>query len=405
MSLAAKPLISEAPSAAEPQPTVGQTFLPFSRPCLSEETIQEVVDCLRSGWIATGPRVQQLEEELKAYLSVPYAQLLTSATAGLHLALLAIGLKPGEEVITTPMTFVASLNAIALCGAKPVLVDVEAGTYNIDVTRIEAAITEKTRAILPVHFAGLPVDLDPLYAIAQKYHLRVIEDAAHAMGSSYKGQKIGSFGDIQVFSFHPCKNMTTAEGGCITSRDEGFAQRIQRLRFHGIDRDAWNRYSKGGSQHFDVIEPGYKYNMSDLQAAVGLDQRRHLDQMNARRRELVARYYELLDGWEELILPSIPSYDHENSWHIFAPLIRTDKAGMTRDTFMMKMREYNIGTGLHYPPVHLYSYYQRAFGYKVGDFPVAERIGASVVSLPLFPTMTNEEQDYVVHVMKTIWQK
>lgn len=323
----------------------------------------------------------------------------------MHLSLLALGVGPGDEVITTPMTFVATLNVIALCGAKPVLVDVEPSTYNLDINQVEAKITERTKVIMPVHFAGLPVDLDPLYALAKKYHLRIIEDAAHAIGSSYKGKKIGSFGDIQVFSFHPCKNMTTAEGGCIVSRDQEFAHQIGRMRFHGIDRDAWNRYSKGGSQHFDVVMPGYKCNMSDLQAAIGLDQLETLDQNNLKRQHLVERYYEHFQDWEELALPGKPSYDHFNSWHIFAPLIQSEVCGISRDTFMSKMKDHNIGTGLHYPAAHTFSYYQKAYGYQMGDFPIAENIGNHVTSLPLFPTMTLEEQDRVIYTMKQIFNK
>lgn len=382
-----------------------QEFLPFVRPSISEQTIADVVECLRSGWIATGPKVQLLEKKLADYLGSPHAQLVTSATAGLHLVLLALGVGPGDEVITTPMTFVATLNVIALCGAKPVLVDVEPGTYNIDVAKIEAKITPKTKAIMPVHFAGLSVDLDSLYAIAKKHNLRVVEDAAHAIGSEYKGKKIGSFGDIQVFSFHPCKNLTTAEGGCIVSRDDELVNKINRMRFHGIDRDAWNRYSKGGSQHFDVILPGYKCNMSDLQATIGLDQLAQLDAGNKKRQELVERYYDQLHGWEEVILPTRPVYDHFNSWHIFAPLIHTKACGLSRDDFMAKMKEYNIGTGLHYPAAHTFSYYQQTYDYKIGDFPVAEHIGNHVVSLPLFPSMTIEDQNRVISAMKYIFNK
>lgn len=382
-----------------------QEFLPFVRPCISEQTITDVVECLRSGWIATGPKTQLLEKKLQSYLGSPHVQLVTSATAGLHLVLLALGVRPGDEVITTPMTFVATLNVIALCGAKPVLVDVEPGTYNIDVTKIEAKITPKTKVIMPVHFAGLSVDLDPLYDIAHKHNLRVVEDAAHAIGSEYKGKKIGSFGDIQVFSFHPCKNMTTAEGGCIASRDDELANKINRMRFHGIDRDAWNRYSKGGSQHFDVILPGYKCNMSDLQATIGLDQLAQLDAGNKKRQGLVQRYYDQLQGWEELILPTKPSYDHFNSWHIFAPLINTKNCGLNRDDFMTKMKEHNIGTGLHYPAAHTFSYYQQEYDYKIGDFPVAEHIGNHVVSLPLFPSMTIEDHNRVINAMKHIFNK
>lgn len=380
-----------------------QTFLPFSRPWISDKTIEEVTACLRSGWLATGQRVQTLEENFRSYLDVPHAQLLTSATAGLHLTLLALDINFGDEVITTPMTWVSTLNMIALCGAKPILVDVEPHTYNMDMSLVESKITERTKAIIPVHFAGVSVDLDPLYDLARKYNVRVIEDAAHVIGSSYKGKKIGNFGDIQIFSFHPCKNLTTAEGGCITSRDDHFAERIKRLRFHGIDRDAWNRYSKGGSSHFDIVEPGFKYNMSDVQAAVGLDQLEHLDEMNARRRELAERYHHLLAGWPELTLPGTPNYEHEHTWHIFAPLINHERTGITRDDFMTKMKEHNIGTGLHFNAAHLYTYYREQHGYRQGDFPYAEHIGARVVSLPLFPTMTNADQDRVIKVMKIIW--
>lgn len=382
-----------------------QDFLPFVRPCISEQTITDVVECLRSGWIATGPKVQILEERLRDYLGSPHAQLVTSATAGLHLVLLALGVGPGDEVITTPMTFVATLNVIALCGAKPVLVDVEPGTYNMNVAQIESKITSRTKVIMPVHFAGLPVDLDPLYTLAKKYNLRVIEDAAHAIGSSYKGKKIGSFGDIQVFSFHPCKNMTTAEGGCISSRDDGLANKINRMRFHGVDRDAWNRYSKGGSQHFDVILPGYKCNMSDLQATIGLDQLAQLDAGNKKRQTLVEQYYDQLQGWDEVVLPEKPTYDYFNSWHIFAPLINTRVCGVRRDDFMSKMKECNIGTGLHYPAAHIFSYYQHTYGYKLGDYPMAEYIGNHVVSLPLFPSMTMEEHSRVIMAMKYIFNK
>lgn len=383
--------------------TTEQTFLPFSRPWISDKTIEEVTACLRSGWLATGQRVQTLEENFRTYLNVPHAQLLTSATAGLHLTLLALDIKTGDEVITTPMTWVSTLNMIALCGAKPVLVDVEPHTYNMDMSLVESKITERTKAIIPVHFAGVSVDLDPLYALARKYNLRIIEDAAHVIGSSYKGKKIGSFGDIQIFSFHPCKNLTTAEGGCITSRDDHFAERIKRLRFHGIDRDAWNRYSKGGSSHFDIVEPGFKYNMSDVQAAVGIDQLQHLDEMNIRRRQLAERYFDLLAGWPELTLPSVPRYEHEHTWHIFAPLINHEKTGITRDDFMTKMKEHNIGTGLHFNAAHLYTYYREQHGYKEGNFPCAEHIGARVVSLPLFPAMTHADQDRVIKAMQIIW--
>ena len=380
-----------------------EEFLPFSRPSISQDAIDEVVTCLKSGWITTGPRVKQFEEDLKLYLGAPHVLALTSATAGLHLVLVALGLKPGDEVITTPMTFAATLNTIVLAGGKPVLVDVEPGTYNIDVTKIEKAITKRTRAIMPVHFAGLPVDLDPLYAIAKKHNLRVVEDAAHAIGTEYKGRRIGSFGDIQVFSFHPNKNMTTGEGGCVATRDEKLASDVALLRFHGMDREAWNRFGKKGTQHYEIITPGYKYNMMDIQAALGLHQLKQLDGFIERRTAIALRYQKTLADWPQWTLTEAPAYPHLHAWHLYAPLINPDIAMMDRDAFMQGMKERNIGTGLHYRAVHLYPYYREHFGFKRGDFPNAETISDRIVSLPLFPAMTDEDQDRVIEAMADLF--
>jgi len=380
-----------------------EEFLPFSRPSISQAAIDEVVTCLKSGWITTGPRVKQFEDDLKAYVGAPQVLALTSATAGLHLVLVAMNLKPGDEVITTPMTFAATLNTIVLAGGTPVLVDVEPGTYNMDVTRIEKAITKRTRAIMPVHFAGLPVDLDPLYDLAKKHNLRVIEDAAHAIGTEYKGKRIGSFGDIQVFSFHPNKNMTTGEGGCVATRDEKLAGDVALLRFHGMDREAWNRFGKKGTQHYEIIAPGYKYNMMDIQAALGLHQLKQLDGFIKRRTEIALRYHKTLADWPQLTLTKSPSYAHLHAWHLYTPLINPDAAGMDRDAFMQGMKERNIGTGLHYRAVHLYPYYREQFGFKRGDFPNAETISDRIVSLPLFPLMTDADQDRVIAAMADLF--
>ncbi|HTP06198.1 MAG TPA: DegT/DnrJ/EryC1/StrS aminotransferase family protein [Nitrospirota bacterium] len=380
-------------------------FLPFSRPSISREAIDEVVACLESGWITTGPRVKKFEDDLKSYVSAPHALVLSSATAGLHLVLAALQLKPGDEVITTPMTFAATLNTIVLTGGKPVLVDVEPGTYNMDVTKIEKAVTNRTRAIMPVHFAGLPVDLDPVYDFAKKYNLRVIEDAAHAIGTEYKGKRIGSFGDIQVFSFHPNKNMTTGEGGCVVTRDDKMAEAVALLRFHGMDREAWNRFGKKGSQHYEIIAPGYKYNMMDIQAALGLHQLKQLDGFIKRRTELAVRYGKLLSGWPQWSLPKEPFYSHLHAWHLYTPLINPDSAGMDRDAFMQGMKDRNIGTGLHYRAVHLYPYYREQFGFKRGDFPIAETISDRIVSLPLFPAMTDADQDRVIAAMDDLFRR
>ena len=380
-----------------------EPFLPFSRPAITREAIDEVVACLESGWITTGPRTRKFEEALQAYLGAPRVLALSSATAGLHLALLALDLKPGDEVITTPMTFAATLNTIVLAGGTPVLVDIEDNSYNIDVGQLESVVSPRTRAVVPVHFAGCPVDLDPLYALAGKHGLRVIEDAAHAIGAEYKGRRIGSFGDVQVFSFHPNKNMTTGEGGAVSTRDEELASKIALLRFHGMDREAWDRFGKKGSQHYEIVVPGFKYNMMDIQAALGLHQLPMLDGFIARRTELVNRYRDLLRDWSQWTLPSPPAYQHRHAWHLFAPLVNPDQAGMDRDRFMAEMKTHNIGTGLHYRAAHLYPYYREHFGYRVGQFPNAETVSDRIVSLPLFPTMTDSDQDRVIDAMRNLF--
>lgn len=378
-------------------------FLPFARPSISQAAIDEVVACLKSGWITTGPRVNQFTDALKEYFNASHVLLLSSATAGLHLALLAMRLNPGDEVITTPLTFAATLNTIVLAGGKPVLVDIDPTTLNLDLNQVEDAITERTRVIVPVHFAGLPVDLDPLYELATKYNLRVLEDAAHAIGTEYKSKRIGSFGDTQVFSFHPNKNITTGEGGCVVTRDAILAEEIARLRFHGIDRSAWNRFGKSGSQDYEVVLPGFKYNMMDIQAAIGIYQLKELAGFITRRHELVARYQQALSDWAEWTLPQTPSFDHLHSWHLYTPIINENIAQMNRNEFMLAMKEKNIGTGLHYRAAHLYPYYRQAFGFKLGDFPHAEDVCDRIVSLPLFPSMTDAEHDRVLDVMYGIF--
>lgn len=384
---------------------MAEEFLPFSRPSISAEAIAEVVACLNSGWITTGPRVQQFERDLMRYLGARRCLVLSSATAGLHLALAALEFEQGDEVITTPLTFVATLNTIVLAGGRPVLVDIDPETLNIDVSQIAAAITPRTRAIVPVHFAGLPVDLDPIYRIAEQHGLRVVEDAAHAIGAAYKGKSIGGFGDTQVFSFHPNKNMTTGEGGCVTTADAELADRIARLRFHGIDRDAWNRFGRDGSQHYEVAVPGYKYNMMDIQAALGIHQLRALDAFIARRHALAQRYQARLAGWEQWTLPQAPAYEHKHAWHLYAPRLNPEIAGTDRDGFMAAMKARGIGTGLHYACAHLYACYRERFGFRPGQFPCAEYAAARIVSLPLFASMTDADLERVVGAMAEIFRR
>ena len=360
-------------------------MLPFTRPSIDEETIAAVADVLRSGWLATGPKVAQLEAELSRYCGGRPVRSQTSATAGLEMALLACGIGAGDEVITPALSFVATANVIMRVGARPVFVDVGLDSRNIDLDQVEAAITSRTRAILPVHFAGLPVDMDRLYRIAGKYGLRVIEDAAHAIGSAWRGRRIGSFGDLVCFSFHPNKNMTTIEGGAISGGSPEELKRIELERWHG--------QVKSGPDAFDTLLPGGKSNLSDVAAAVGLGQLRRLEEFNSRRRELVARYFEL---WGKAAPVRLPERgDEGHSWHVFTPLLPLPQLRITRLEFMEAMKARGIGVGMHYPAIHLFSCY-RALGYRDGQLPNAERIGRETVTLPLFPAMQLSDVDRVV---------
>lgn len=379
-------------------------FLPFAKPSISPEAIAEVAACLESGWITTGPRTQKFEAMLGEYFCAPSAQCCASATAGLLMALLSLDLKPGDEVITTSMTFVATLNTIVLAGGRPVLVDVDPATGNILVDQIEDAITLRTRAIMPVHFAGLPVDLDAIYAIAERHNLRVIEDCAHSIGAAYRGRRLGSFGDTQVFSFHPNKNMTTGEGGCVVTRDAAMIDAITKLRFHGIDREADNEFSTPGTPRYDIALAGYKFNFMDMQAALGLHQLPALEGFNARRRALAERYLRELSGCPAVTLPDFNSidYDYLHAWHLFAPRLNLSTLGMTRDEVMGALKAKGIGSGLHYQAPHLSTYYRDRWGYQRGQFPGAEDLGDRIISLPLFPDLSDADQDRVIAALNAL---
>ena len=366
-------------------------FLPFTRPHIDEDTIALVAEVLRSGWLASGPKVAQLEAQLSAYFGGRPVRSQTSATAGMEMALLACGIGAGDEVITPALSFVATANVIVRVGARPVFVDVGLDSRNIDLEQVEAAITPRTRAIMPVHFAGLPVDMERLYAIARRHKLRVIEDAAHAIGSAWRGKRIGSFGDLVCFSFHPNKNITTIEGGAISG---GSPEELKAIELH-----RWHGQIKSGVDGFDTLLAGGKSNLSDVAAAVGLGQLKHLEAFNARRRQLVARYFELWAGEAPLRLPE--RGDEGHSWHVFTPLLPLTQLSLTRAEFITAMRERGIGVGVHYPAIHLFSAY-RALGYREGQFPNAERIGRETVTLPLFPAMALEEVDRVVEAAGAI---
>ena len=381
-------------------------FLPFARPCIDETTIEDVCESLRSGWITTGPKSIRFENAFRDRIGIPYALAVNSATAGLHLAHLALGIGPGDEVITTPMTFVATLNTIVFAGARPVLVDIDPGTFNIDPAKLESAVTPRTKAIVPVHFAGLPVDMDEVEAVAERHGLAVIEDCAHALGASYKGRTVGSDPrHVSVFSFHPTKNITTGEGGMVCTGLEEVAERISILRQHGMSKGAWSRYAVTGTPHYDVALPGLKYNMLDIQAAIGLGQLGQLEAFNARRATIVGRYRKAFSGVEGIILPATPTYEHTHAWHIFTPMLQLDRLDISRDDFMALMKAENIGTAYHYQAVHLFEFYRKTFGFRPGDFPHAEKVSERILSLPLFPSMTDSDVEDVIEAVKGILGK
>jgi dTDP-4-amino-4,6-dideoxygalactose transaminase len=381
---------------------VRSEFLPFSTPTIDDDEINEVVDSLRSGWITTGPKVKRFEEDFRAYVGASYAIPLSSATAGLHLAMLTMGLKDGDEVITTPMTFAATVSMIVLCGAKPVLVDIEPGTLNLDAGKIRENITERTRAIVPVHFAGQPCDMDAIFALAREFNLTVIEDAAHAVGTEYKGRRVGSFDSISIFSFHPNKNITTGEGGMLCTPDEALAEEISLLKFHGMNREAWKRFSAQGNPAYDIMLPGFKYNMMDIQAALGLHQLPKLDAFIARRTEIAAFYNQAFADVEELLTPRLAPYAQRHAWHIYTPLVRTEKLAIDRDLFMAELKALNIGSGLHYKAIHQHAWYREHLPVPAGALPNADYASDRILSLPLFPRMTMEDARDVVEAVKAV---
>lgn len=366
-------------------------FLPFTRPAMDEATIASVVAVLRSGWLASGPKVLELEAALSGYCGGRPVRTLNHATAALEIALRACGIGPGDEVITPALSFVATANVIARVGARPVFVDVDLDTRNIDLDQAEAAVGTRTRAIMPVHFAGLPVDMDRLYAIAGRHGLRVIEDAAHAIGAAWRGRRIGSFGDLACFSFHANKNITTIEGGAIVGGSAQEVSAIERLRFHGLVKYA--------ADAFEVVEPSGKANLSDVSACVGLAQLPHLEAFNAKRHRLAGGYLERWSANPPVRLPA--RGDEGHAWHMFAPLLPLEALRITRLEFIEAMAGRGIGVGVHYPAIHLFAAF-RAMGYRPGQFPNAERIGRETVTLPLFPGMEMSDVDRVVEAATAI---
>jgi UDP-4-amino-4-deoxy-L-arabinose-oxoglutarate aminotransferase len=373
-------------------------FLPLSRPSIGKMEIDEVVACLKSGWITTGPRCKTFEDKFSELTGATYATSVSSGTAGMHLMMLALGIKKGDEIITPSMTFASTLNMIVLYGAKPTFIDIDYHTLNINADLIEEKLTKRTRAIIPVHFAGASADMGKILRIAKKYNLPVIEDAAHATGTYYKGTHAGGFGQVAIFSFHPIKNITTGEGGMITHSDDELEKRLRLLRFHGIERDAWKRYGKGGNPDYDISLPGFKYNMTDIQAGLGIVQLSRLKELNNRRRYLAGLYLEGLKGVRGLDLPGRPAYPHTHSWHIFVIKVLS----MDRGVFMERLSDYNIGYGFHFPAGHLLSHIRKRYRIRKGQVKETERAADKIVSLPLFPDMKDNDVFYVCDAIKEI---
>lgn len=379
-----------------------EPFLPFSKPSIGREEVEEAVRTLESDWLTTGPRAARFEEDFKSYIGARHALALNSATAALHAALVAAGVGPGDEVITTPMTFVATANVIEMVGARAVFADVRPDTLNLSPEEAARRVTGRTRAILPVHFAGLPCDMAALGRLARRRGLKIIEDAAHAVGAEAAGAKVGAGSYIACFSFHPNKNMTTAEGGMLVTSSREAARAVRLFRFHGVDKEAWKRQGPTGGPHFRMASLGLKYNLTDLQAALGIHQLKKLDGFNRRRRELADLYRDLLSDVDEVELPAFGGAGVRHAWHLFVVRFRTRKISLSRDEIMDRLRAKGIGTGLHYTAVHLHRYYKRKYGFRRGMFPAAEDASDRLASLPLFPRMTDADVERVVGALKEV---
>jgi UDP-4-amino-4-deoxy-L-arabinose-oxoglutarate aminotransferase len=378
-----------------------RSFLPFSRPSITEQDVAAVAEVLRCGWITTGPKTAQFEEVFRSYVGCAGAVALTSATAGMHLTLEALNIGPGDEVITPSMTWVSTANLIVLSGARPVFAEVDRDTLMVSAESIESCVTPRTRLIVPVHFAGAPVDMEPIRRLGEARGIPVVEDAAHALGTGLRGEPVGRRG-TSIFSFHPIKNITTGEGGMVCSGDPAFLDRVRRLKFHGLGVEAYDRQTQGRAPQAEVLEPGYKYNMTDMAAALGISQLARVDALNERRRTLAQLYRQRLATVEEVRPLHNPQIPMDHAWHLFIIRLDTDRARLSRDTFMQELKLRNIGTGLHFRAVHLQKYYVECMGTRRGMLPNTEWNSDRLCSLPLFPDMTDDDVDDVVEAIKDV---
>jgi dTDP-4-amino-4,6-dideoxygalactose transaminase len=378
---------------------VRDNFLVFGSPLIGEEEIAEVVATLRSGWIGTGPRVAQFERDMKAYTGAEYAVAVSSCTAALHLSLLVLGIGPGDEVITTPMTFAATANAIVHTRAKPVFVDINRYTMAIDPDKIEAAITPRTKAIIPVHLAGRPCPMDEISAVAKKHNIHIVEDAAHCIEGRYRNRRVGNISELTCFSFYVTKNLTTAEGGMVTTSNKAWADDIRNLSLHGMDVDAYHRFGDKGYKHYQVTAPGYKYNMTDMQAALGIHQLKRIEASWIRRNEVWSYYQKALSSLP-LHLPAPDECDIRHARHLYTVLAYEEECGKSRDQVLNSLTQQRIGCGVHYTALHLHPYYRKTFGFSEGAYPNAEWVGKGTLSLPLSAKLTDQDAKDVVGALQ-----
>ena len=379
-------------------------FIPFHVPQIDEDEICSVVETLKSGWLTTGVKVKRFEEDFARYVGCRHAIAVNSCTAALHLALEAVGIKEGDEVIVPTMTFTASAEVVLYFKARPVLVDGRPDTFNIDADRIEQAITAKTKAIIPVHFGGQPCDMEPILEIAQRHKLYVIEDAAHALPASYQGKKVGTIGDITCFSFYATKTITTGEGGMATTDNSEWADRMRMMSLHGISHDAWKRYTKEGSWYYEVLRPGFKYNLTDIGAAIGIEQLKKCTAFRDSRGRIARVYDEAFADMPEVQTP-VSRSNVEHAWHLYVIQLNLERLRITRNEFIEALREEGIGTSVHFIPLHLHPYYRGNFGYEPADFPQASAAFDRIVSLPIYTKMTEIDVENVVKAVKKIVER
>jgi dTDP-4-amino-4,6-dideoxygalactose transaminase len=384
--------------------TSNEMQVPFHRATVGEEEVQAVSEVIRSGWLTMGPKTFEFEKEFAKYVGAKHAIAVSTGTAALHLSLEAAGIRAGDEVLLPTTTFTATAEAVTYLGAKPVFIDVDPVTMNMDAADAVRRTTQRTKAIIPVHLGGQPCDMDEIQALARTHHLRVIEDAAHALPSEYKGKRVGQISEFTCFSFYATKTLTTGEGGMVTTENPAAAGRIRFMRLHGIERDAWKRYRDDGSWRYQVLEAGFKYNLTDMQSAIGLVQLQKCDEMRQARERIAARYTEAFSCLDELLVPSI-CQDRSTSWHLYILRLCPHRLSVDRDVFVQRLKERGVSCSVHFMPLHLQPYYQRAFGYKCGDFPRAEEQYSACLSLPIFPSMTDDEIGHVVRAVRQITLK